>query len=140
MFLFLAGKNDFEERFAEEIKICKLPLLPLSLFIPDDLMAKLEQLAELSKTLPRDSPEFLKRELPVTRELSAFEKEWPKFLSLEMTSSFGEYCRCIGVNDPIYWQKVYTRIGIEYTSTSPKGNAPVYTKTNSDFRDDNNIS
>ena len=133
MFLFLAEKNGFKERFAEEIRICTLPILPLRMFIPDDLMAKLEQLTKLSKTLPQDSPEFMKRKLPVIRELAAF-KEWPlkdkKFLSLETSASFGEYCRCVGANDPIYWQKVYTRIGIEYTSTSPKGNTPVYTETN----------
>ena len=131
MFLFLAEKNDFKERFAEEIKICTLPRLSLCKFIPDDLMTKLEQLNELSKTLPQDSPEFLKRNLPVTGELLAFkERKDKKLLSLETASSFGEYCRCVGANDPIYWQKIYTRIGIEYTSTSPKGNTPVYTETN----------
>ena len=128
MFLFLAGRNDFEEQFAEEIRTCRLPILPLSNFIPDDLMAKLKQLAELSQTLPRNSPEFLKREIPVMREVTAC-TEWflkdKKFLSLETSESFGDYCKSVGSQDPIYWQKIYTRIGLEYTSQSPKGNCPV---------------
>ena len=130
MFLFLSERNDFEEKFAEVIRFCTPPFLGLRHFIPDDLMAKLEQLAELSKTLPRYSPEFLKRELPIMREVTAF-TEWPlkdkKFLSLETSESFGDYCKSIGAKDPIYWQKIYTRIGLEYTSTSPNGNSPVYT-------------
>jgi hypothetical protein len=29
------------------------------------------------------------------------------------------------VNDHIYWQKIYTRLSLEYTSSAPKGNDPV---------------
>jgi hypothetical protein len=55
-FLFVAEENDFEEKFKEVIKTCTLPILTLTMFIPDDLMAKFKYLAELSKhsreTLP----------------------------------------------------------------------------------------
>jgi len=141
MFLFLAKENDFEEKFTKEIRICTLPAPALSLFIPDDLMAKYEQLDKLSKTLSRDSLEFLERETSINEEFVAFRNGWrKKLLPLETASSFGKYCRCVGANDPIYWQKVYTRIGIEYTSTSPKGNTPVYPETNPDDYDDNEHS
>jgi hypothetical protein len=123
MFLFLTGRNDFEERFTAEIRMCMLPTAPLALFIPDDLIAKLKQLAELSKILQRTSPEFRKHELPVMREINAFEESYWEF-SYETSESFGDYCRSIGVEDPIYWQKIYTRLGLEYTSSSPRGNDP----------------
>lgn len=128
MFLFLSERNDFEEQFAEAIKACGFPFLELSMCIPDDLMTKLEQLAKLSKTLPRNSPEFLKQELPVMQEVTAIKEGFLKdknFLALETSESFGNYCKSIGSKDPIYWQKIYTRIGLEYTSSSPKGNDPV---------------
>jgi hypothetical protein len=47
---------------------------------------------------------------------------------LETPESFGNYCKHIGVNDPIYWQKIYTRLDLEYTSTSPRGNAVANSK------------
>lgn len=43
----------------------------------------------------------------------------------ETPSSFGRFCKSVGAEDPLYWQKVYTRLGLEYTSSSPKGNTPV---------------
>jgi hypothetical protein len=127
-FLFVAEENDFEEKFKEVIKTCTLPILTLTMFIPDDLMAKFKYLAELSKTLPRDSSEFRKCERPIMEEYAAH-TEWfindKKFRSLETSESFGAYCRSIGVNDHIYWQKIYTRLSLEYTSSAPKGNDPV---------------
>ena len=30
----------------------------------------------------------------------------------ECASSFGDYCSGLGTNDPIYWQKAYTRLGL----------------------------
>ena len=128
MFLFFEGKNDFEEQFAKEIRICTLPSASLIMFIPDDLLAKFKYLAELSKTLSRESSEFRKYERPILEEDRAH-TEWfisnEKFRSLETSESFGAYCRRIGANDPIYWQKIYTRLSLEYTSSSPKGNKSV---------------
>ena len=128
MFLFLVERNDFEEQFAKEMKICTLPVLALNRFIPDDLLAKFKYLAELSKTVPRDSFEFRKCERPILEEDYAH-TEWfigdKKFRSLETSESFGAYCRSIGANDPIYWQKIYTHLSLEYTSSAPKKNSPV---------------
>ena len=52
----------------------------------------------------------------------AFDFDDPLFLSQETPSSFAEYCRFVGAGDPMYWQKIYTRVGLEYTTTSPQGN------------------
>ena len=49
----------------------------------------------------------------------AFEFDAPQFLSQETASSFAKYCRSVGAMTPHYWQKIYTRLGLEYTSTSP---------------------
>ena len=125
MFLFLAKRNGFEEQFAEEIRICTLPAAALAQFVPDALMRKLKHLAQLSKTLPRHSPEFESHECTVREELAGIDESIMKF-DYETSESFADYCRNIGVNDPIYWQKIYTRLGLEYTSSSPRGNDPVY--------------
>ncbi len=127
-YLFYANRNNFEELFAKEIKLCKLPIAALGRFIPDALLAKLKHLAELSNKLPRKSPEFRKYEWPIMGEVDAHE-EWfitnKEFLSLETSESFGAYCRHIGANNPIYWQNIYTHLNLEYTTNSPKGNKPV---------------
>lgn len=124
MFLFLIQRADFNERFTEELRIGILPIAPLGLFIPDYLIAKLKQLDELSKTVPRNSPEFRKHERSLRNEIYAIEGPHMEF-SYETSESFGAFCRSIGANDPIYWQKIYTHLGLEYTSSAPKGNSPV---------------
>ena len=48
--------------------------------------------------------------------------------STETISSFCQYCLSVGAEDPIYWQKIYTRMGLEYTSASPRSNEPVFLK------------
>lgn len=52
----------------------------------------------------------------------AIEFDDARFLSQETASSFAEYCRSVGADDPLYWQKVYSRLGVEYTANSPRGN------------------
>jgi hypothetical protein len=47
-----------------------------------------------------------------------------RFASLETASSFGDYCKSLGAENPNYWKHVYERIGIEYTSESPCGDLP----------------
>jgi hypothetical protein len=54
--------------------------------------------------------------------LFRFEFDDPRFLSMETAPSFAEFCKSLGLNDSLYWQKVYTRLGLEYTATSPQGN------------------
>ena len=48
-----------------------------------------------------------------------------RLASDETGSSFGDFCKSLGATEPNYWQHVYDRIGIEYTSDSPRGNRPV---------------
>jgi len=50
-------------------------------------------------------------------------EEWA---SRETTECFADFCRSLGGNDPLYWQKVYTRLGLEYASESPRGNLPIW--------------
>jgi hypothetical protein len=57
---------------------------------------------------------------------SNYAYEDKRFASLETSSSFADYCRSVGAKDPLYWQKIYTRIGLEYTAESPRGNQPVF--------------
>jgi hypothetical protein len=68
----------------------------------------------------------------------AFEFDDPLFLSQETPSSLAEYCRLLGADDPLYWQKVYERLELEYTSASPRGNdalPPVCDLDDSGIRD-----
>ena len=54
------------------------------------------------------------------------EENSPFYGKLETAESFAEYCKAVGVKDPLYWQKIYMRIGLDYTPESPQGNAPVF--------------
>lgn len=54
----------------------------------------------------------------------------PQFLSEETPDSFGRFCVSVGADHPLFWQKVYTRLGLEYNEKSPKGNNPVLSDSN----------
>ncbi len=120
--LVLARRDEFEEKFTEGIKLYSaIPMQVLSLFVPDEKMAEL-------KKLPRGSTEFV---IETSRLMTAWlDYSTPptikdkRFADLETIESFGDYCKHVGAEDPLYWQKIYTRIGLEYTSTCPKGNYP----------------
>jgi len=49
----------------------------------------------------------------------------PQLLSEETPDSFGRFCVSVGADNPLFWQKIYTRLGLEYNDRSPKGNDPV---------------
>ena len=100
-FLLLTGRDDFEEKFAEGVKYYESgPGIILLNFVPDD-------------------------QVDVVGAKHVFDFEDPRYLSQETMSSFGRYCESVGSQDPIYWQKIYTRLGLEYASTSPTRNDPV---------------
>jgi len=125
-FLFFSRHPNFEEQFAKEVQFCTIPMLPLSFFVNEEVMTKISNWVKDSETLSKESIEYLKREHELRSELFAYERwylEDKKFLATETSESFADYCRHIGTNDPIYWQKIYTRLGLEYTSTSPRGSA-----------------
>jgi hypothetical protein len=103
-FLLYADREVFdekvgEEKFAKGVELyASIPLTVVGNFVADD-QADVALLPE-----------------------RAFELDDPRFLSQETASSFAEYCRSVGADDPFYWQKIYARLGLEYTSTSPRGN------------------
>lgn len=100
-FLLLVGRDDFEQRFAEGVELYdRIPLHLTMVVVPDN---------ELDATVPRHVFDFQDR----------------RFLSEETPSSFAAFCRTLGAQNPIYWQQVYTRLNLEYTSTSPRGNLPI---------------
>jgi hypothetical protein len=62
-----------------------------------------------------------KRKLATLVARSTWENnpEYKKFLELESIESFGNFCRHVGRDDPIYWQKIYTHLGLRYDPDSP---------------------
>ena len=120
-FLILAEMPNFEEKFSEGIDLYdSIPFHIVTLFVPDNELEKLNR-------LPRDSSEYRKQNIAISpsplNDSMDFKDE--RLASLETPSSFGDYCKNVGTKDKLYWQKIYTRIGLEYTSTSPRGNDPV---------------
>lgn len=109
-FLLFSGREDFEKNFADGLEHsgCIPGMLPLC-FVPDDQV---------------DS---------VCAEMAFCDVQTGRFKdkrldSVETADSFGAFCKSVGSKDPLYWQKIYTRLGLEYTSISPKGNDQVYSK------------
>ena len=47
-----------------------------------------------------------------------------EFAREETADSLAIFCKSVE-NDPLYWQKIYTRLGLEYNSSSPNGSVPV---------------
>jgi hypothetical protein len=105
-FLHLAYRDDFDERFAEGLRLYSSTPWLIMRFVPDD---------------QADDP-FA--EFPLMDSATMTFKD-ERLAQVEMASSFGDYCKSVGLKDPNYWQKIYARIGLEYTSRSPQGNDPV---------------
>ena len=95
-FLYLADRDDFDSQFAEGLKLYGGIPWQIIRFVPDNQVENI-----------------------ITTPVFTLDDLSP----LETPESFGDYCKHIGANDPIYWQKIYTRLGLEYTSASPRGNA-----------------
>jgi len=120
-FLILSERDDFEKQFAEGIQLYDpIPLHIVTLFVADDEIAKLRKLEPGTHEFKQLAAEIS----PTPLDSSTMTFKDDKLASLETVSSFGDYCKSIGPRDPIYWQKIYTRIGLEYTSQSPRGNKP----------------
>lgn len=123
-FLSIAQEPDSSEQLSVRTKeLGGIPLHVVTTFVPDEDFNRLEDIEP-------GSNEF--RELQCAIMPDVFESLDPpifkdkRFASLEGLESFGEYCMSVGADDPLYWQKVYTRIGLEYTSESPRVSDPVY--------------
>ena len=108
-FLMLANRDNFEEQFAERLKLYGgIPWLIMMSFVPDEQADSVSAKGVFNPIDPA-SMTFKDKQLA----------------SLETESSFGDYCRFVGAKDTDYWRKIYDRIGLEYTASSPKGNVPV---------------
>jgi hypothetical protein len=107
-FLLLSGRPDFEAQFAEGLKLYdSIPWQIMSTFVADD------QLGQIGAKLVMSAVD------PATIKLDK------RFAEIETGSSFGDFCRSVGAGEPNYWQYVYERAGIDYTSDSPSGNRPI---------------
>ena len=107
-FLLLAGRNDSEKQFEEWVKLDDGVFWTIiDSFVPDD---QVDSITAVGVFNPFDYPTMTFKDKRLGDE--------------ETASSFADYCKSLGTNDPIYWQKVHTRLGLEYTSTSPKRNTP----------------
>ena len=99
-FLHLAGKDDFEKEFTDGLTFySSIPWQVMRSFVPDN---QVESIAAVCVFTISD------------------------LAPLEAEESFGDYCKNIGSKDPLYWQKIYTRLGLEYSASSPRCNDPVF--------------
>jgi hypothetical protein len=122
-FLHLAREGDSDEEFAERLRACDSVSWHVATdFVADEELLRLEQLNAGSDEY-RDLRNVIMRR-PFDSATKTFKDK--RLAALETPSSFGDYCRAVGAKDPIYWRKIYTRIGLEYTSASPRGNDPVF--------------
>ncbi len=121
-FLYFADRDDGDEKFAEGLNTYSGIAFSIpTLFVPDDQLARLEQLSP-------DSPDLFKTKLAISPSMLDSDGNFKdsRLASLETTDSFGNFCRSIGASDPNYWKKVYERIGLEHMATSPPGNEYFY--------------
>ena len=94
-YLFSRSKDTFEEQFASGLKLYGgMPFKLGLLFSEFD---------------------------PIDPSTMGFKDE--RVAALETASSFGDYCKSIRPEDPDFWRKIYTRIGLDYDvgMTSPSG-------------------
>ena len=107
-FLQLVHRSDFEQQFAEGLKLYdNIPWQIMRSFVADDQVGQIGARPVLSAVDP------------TTMQLDK------RFASIETGSSFGDFCRSLGPEEASYWQLVYERLGIESTLGSPRGNLPV---------------
>lgn len=100
-FLGLAHRDDFQEGFEQYVGGASGWLMSIQMhFVPDD-------------------------QVDVVGAPRAFEFDDPQFLSEETPNSFGNFCIAVGADDPLFWQKIHTRLGLEYNEKSPKRNIPI---------------
>lgn len=48
-------------------------------------------------------------------------EQYQRWSSLETIESFGNFCKHIGADNGMFWQKIYTHLNLDYTPDSPKG-------------------
>ncbi len=122
-FLILSGRQDFDQEFEKSLRSYgNIPLMILSSFVDDEKMARLKDLEPGTLQFQQVIIEIMPT--PIDSREMRFKDD--RFNELETIESFGNYCRGIGSNDPLFWQKIYTYLGLAYTTASPEGNSPCY--------------
>lgn len=115
-FLLLASRDDFEKKFEDGLKLYESgPLLVAMRVVPDDQVDDIWAQGAFDLIDP-DTMTFADKRLA----------------DEETASSFGQYCKSVGETDPLYWQKIYTRLNLDYTSTSPLKNNPIFLNASDD--------
>lgn len=107
-YLLLANRDDFEGQFAIGVNLYGgIPWQIIRQFVPDE---QVDSIGAKMVFNPID---------PVTMRFV------DQRLSKEETmSSFADFCKSVGSGEPDYWKQIYARLGLEYTSDSPRGNVP----------------
>jgi hypothetical protein len=123
-YLLLVGRDDFEKLFADGLKLYDSgPSLVAMRVVPDDQVDIVGAIGVYN---------------PIDPATMTFQDK--RFAAEETASSLGAFCKNIGQDDPLYWQKVYTRLGLEYTSASPRGNYPFIANARSSSQEPSNGS
>lgn len=100
-YLGLAHRDEFQEEFEDYTAAASAWLMSIQMhFVPDD-------------------------QVDIVGAARAFDFDAPQFLSEETPNSFGKFCIEVGADDPLFWQKIHTRLGLEYNEKSPKRNIPI---------------
>ena len=95
--LQLAHRPEFEEQFAEGLKLYgSIPWQIMGTFVPDDQVDTVGARGVFN---------------PIDPKTMTFEDA--RMAEEETASSFGEYCKGLAPDDQRYWEKVYSRIGLD---------------------------
>jgi len=145
MFLAFADGTINDEEYKSELENCDATVWSVAgSFVDDDEIIGMEadharavqQLEQIAAEQGRNSTAYRMKELdiriaehklfPSGQLIRASDEELnPDFAELETATSFARLCESIGSDDPLYWQKVYSRMDLEYTSECPRGNSRV---------------
>ena len=99
-FLQLSGRPDFDQQFADGLKLYdSIPWQIMQSFVADD------QVGEIGAPLVMSAVD------PATMQLDK------RFASVETGSSFGDFCKSLDPTAANYWRRVYDRLGIECTDS-----------------------
>jgi len=98
----------------------------LGVMIPFGLCSKVVPTAEAERLsrISRSSPDFplaVSAAIRARTENEAFKADWDACLKVESIAPFYAFCWSLQADDPLYWQKVYTKLGLAYDDTCPKG-------------------
>lgn len=97
-----------------------VPLQILTQFAPDAELDELQKIPVGSREYAAKTVEIM----PSPLDSDGFKDS--RVASLETLPSFGAFCKQVGVKGPMYWQKIYTRLELAYTTSSPRANNPVW--------------